>query len=145
MANNQLIKQTVTVKKVLGKAASKYGKASIIVPVNGKDEFLGLNDGVDENSFEAGKTYDIGVSVSKTGKRYVAEFIGESGSTAAAPVEATHTGGANTIATAGLDREVRITYMNIANVAASLVAGDIDAFDKAFDKVVAKYKELGVL
>ena len=60
MASTTIIKQKLTVKKVIGKAQSKFGKASLIVPMNGKDEFLGLNDGVDETAFEAGKTYDTG-------------------------------------------------------------------------------------
>ena len=77
-----LIEQVVLVKRVIKKADSKFGKASIIVPFNGKDEFLGLNDGVDENLFVNGNTYKLGITVSKTGKRYVEEVIQDMGVTA---------------------------------------------------------------
>lgn len=143
MSQTQLIRQTVTVKGVFPKATSKYKKASILVPANGKDEYLGLNEEVNENLFQVGKTYEIGVSVAKSGKRYVSEFIGEVGTTPAK--EAAHSPTATVHTDAGLDRDTRITYMNVANVAATLIAGNIKEFDNAFDTIVKKYKELGVL
>jgi hypothetical protein len=77
MAQRALIQQTIKVKKVIKKAQSKFGKASVIVPFNGKDEFLGLNDRVDEDAFAEGKTYKVGIAVSKQGKRYIEEIVGE--------------------------------------------------------------------
>lgn len=132
----------MTVKKVIGKAASKFGKASIIVPLNGKDEFLGLNDSVDEAAFEAGKTYDLELSISKTGKRYVNKILGADAEVVEdAPVSST----AKADAVQGLDRDTRITLMNVGNIASGLAAGDLGAFDAAFDHVKAKYKKEGIL
>ena len=136
-----VIKQTVLVKKVITKTQSKFGKASIVVPLNGKDEFLGLNDGVDETAFTEGRSYEVEISISKTGKRYVNRIISavEGGATttqtATAPVAAVPT----------LDRDTRITLMNVGNIAGTLSTGDADAFTKNFDLVKAKYKEEGVL
>ena len=141
MAQSTLIKQTLTVKKVISKAASKFGKASIIVPLNGKDEFLGLNDGVDETAFSEGSTYNLELSVSKTGKRYVNKILGEATVAAEPVVEAT----AEVKDAIVMDRDTRITLMNIGNIAGALAAGDLDSFSKAFDHVKAKYKEEGIL
>lgn len=142
MAQTTLIKQTLTVKKVIGKAASKFGKASIIVPLNGKDEFLGLNDAVDEKAFVEGKTYELELSVSKTGKRYVNKVLGTaSDKPAVAPVS--HT--ADAAVAPALDREVRITKLNIGNIAGTLSTGDPAGFAAAYDIVKAKYEAEGLL
>lgn len=147
MATTQTIQQKLLVKKVIKKANSKFGKASIIVPMNGKDEFLGLNDGVDENAFVDGKTYDLEIAISKTGKRYVNGIIAEDAKSPAPAVakQPETKPESQPEPKFALDRDTRITYMNVANVAAQLAAGDLDAFDKSFDHVEKKYKEKGVL
>lgn len=143
MGQATLLKQTLTVKKVITKAQSKFGKASIIVPLNGKDEFLGLNDGVDENSFEEGKSYDLELSISKTGKRYVNKILGVANGVPAATT-ANHTADAPVVAH-GLDRETRITLMNVGNIAGNLSAGDAEAFAKNFALVKGVYKAEGII
>jgi len=147
MASTTIIKQKLTVKKVIGKAQSKFGKASLIVPMNGKDEFLGLNDGVDETAFEAGKTYELELAISKTGKRYVRGIISQDATVAEAPkpAPAKKEEAVETEVVQALDRDTRITLMNIGNVAANLAAGDLDNFGKAFRAVKKLYKEEGVL
>lgn len=139
-----MIKQTLTVKKIIGKEQSKFGKASIIVPLNGKDEFLGLNDGVDEKAFVDGGTYELEISVSKTGKRYVNKVLGEGKAADVAVAPAVAPAHAGEKATT-LDREVRITLMNVGNIAGNLSAGDAEAFEKNFDLVKAKYKAEGII
>jgi len=145
MAQRALIQQTIRIKKVIKKAQSKFGKASVIVPFNGKDEFLGLNDKVDENAFVEGKTYKVGIAVSKTGKRYIEEIVGEDTDVDSTPAPKTVTKTVDTKADSGLDRETRITLMNVGNIAGALVAGDLDRFEEAFDKVKTKYKKEGIL
>lgn len=140
-----LIKQVLTIKKVITKAQSKFGKASIIVPLNGKDEFLGLNEKVDENAFGIGKTYELEISISKTGKRYVNAIVRE---VEGEKVEVKTNSVSKTTepeTKSGLDRETRITLMNVGNVAATLSAGDLDGFEKAFRVVKKVYQSEGVL
>jgi len=147
MAQRTLIHQTIKVKKVLKKAQSKFGKASVIVPFNGKDEFLGLNDNVDENAFTEGHTYKVGIAVSKTGKRYIEDIVEDLGAGDAPTQTVTKPTSKTTEAevVSSLDRDTRITLMNVGNVAANLVAGDLDRFDEAFQTVKKVYKEEGVL
>jgi hypothetical protein len=144
MAQKTLIHQTIKVKKVIKKAQSKFGKASVIVPFNGKDEFLGLNDSVDENAFTEGNSYKVGIAVSKTGKRYIEEIVDDLGADTDFVAPKAETKIIDT-QEKPLDREVRITLMNVGNVAATLVAGDVDRFEEAFEKVKSVYKREGVL
>jgi len=149
MAQGTLIKQTLTVKKIIKAADSRYGKASIIVPLNGKDEFLGLNDGVDENAFVDGGTYDLELSVSKTGKRYVNKVVGTATEEVVAKApkakagKVSHTAGAEVVA--GLDRDQRITLMNVGNIAGNLSAGDAGTFAANFAIVKEVYKAEGII
>lgn len=143
MAATTLIRQTLTVKRVFTKEGSRFGKASILVPLNGKDEFLGLNDGVDENAFKDGGTYDLEISISKTGRRYVNKVLGAVAGEAAPTVD-THAAPVPSV-TAGLDRETRISLMNIGNIAGHLSAGDATAFIENFKLVKAHYKEEGII
>ena len=135
-------KQALKVKKVLPKAQSKYKKAAIIVPLNGKDEFLGLNEGVDESALKEGVIYEFEISVSKTGKRYVNKVLGE---VSGASDTSHSTTAVDSTPTSSLDRDTQITLMNVGKVAGSLAAGDVEAFDKVFDHVKAKYQKEGIL
>jgi len=145
MPTSTVITQTLKVKKVISKEKSKFGKASIIVPLNGKDEFLGVNDGVDENAIKEGATYKFEISISKTGKRYVNSIVSEEGKAEPAKVEVKKDAPVEAEVVHALDRETRITLMNVGNVAATLAAGDLDTFEKAFRAVKKLYKEEGVL
>jgi len=145
MTQATLIQQTVVVKKVIPAAQSKFGKASIIVPSNGKDEFLGLNEGVDEAAFVDGGTYHVEISVSKTGKRYVNKILNaiEADGSPQPAATTTHTANGNVVNK--LDRDTRITLMNVGNIASNLSAGFPDGFSKTFNMVREKYKQEGIL
>lgn len=142
MVQSTLIKQTLTVKKVISKEQSKFGKASIIVPVNGKDEFLGLNDGVDSSAFKEGETYEVEISVSKTGKRYINQVLGHA---TAVPSASNTDSTADAPSAVGLDRDTRITLMNIGNIAGSISVGDPASFKANYALVKEVYKAEGIL
>lgn len=82
MGTSTLVNDTVTVKRFIPAEKSKYGKASIIVTFNGKDEFIDFNKGVDA-VLEAGKTYSVELSISEKGKRYLNKVLGPNPATAA--------------------------------------------------------------
>jgi len=77
MTNTTIVKEQLTVKRMIPAAKAKFGKGAIIVTFNGKDEFINFNDGVNESDIQDGKTYLLELSISDKGKRYLNKVVKE--------------------------------------------------------------------
>lgn len=77
MAKTTLVKDVITIEGIIPAAKSKFGKGSVVVKFNGRDEYLNFNEGVSEAAFEKGSTYEVELSISEKGKRYLNKVFGK--------------------------------------------------------------------
>lgn len=149
MATGTVMQKTFVIEGVNLKP--RYGKFALFVKDGGVDTWLNTTDKIDFDGSEIDKggTYTFEIYKTDAGKMYVNKVLDTDGNEvkAAAPAKTARrtTTKAAVAADSGLDRDARITLMNVGNIAGALSAGDSAAFNANFDLVKAKYKEEGII
>jgi len=104
--------------------------------------WVNVAPGLDMKVFQKDGSYEVEREILENGKAgNIIKVVGFDDAVTPEGVSKTSNGDHKIV----LDRDTRITLMNVANVAATLANGDIAKFDAAFEHVELKYRKKGVL